>query len=168
MTRRPIVQPGQLELSFFSVPEAPRNEAGGLDIALTIRDALSEALSAAALRGLDRHEIGMQISRLSNRDMSKNMLDRYCAPSADDWRFPLEALPALTMATGDYRLLELIAEKCGCRIARGEEALLAEIGALTLQEKSVKSRLGNLQKNLPNGMLERLVEKSAKRNGGGK
>ena len=164
MRRAP--HPGQLEMSFFSIPDTPRNDTGGLDVALAVRDALTEALSAAALRGVDRHEVGMQVSRLSNRDMSKNMLDRYCAPSADDWRFPLEALPALTMATGDYRLLELIAEKCGCRIARGEEALLAEIGALTLQEKSVKSRLGVLQKNLPDGMLDRLIEKNAKRNGG--
>ena len=165
MKRHP--QPGQLEMSFFTVPETPRNDAGGLDISMAVRDALTETLSAATLQGMDRHEIGAQVSRLSNRDMSKNMLDRYCAPSADEWRFPLEALPALTLATGDYRLLELIAEKCGCRIARGEEAMLAEIGALTLQEKSVKSRLGVLQKSLPTGMLERLVEKNAKRHGGG-
>jgi hypothetical protein len=159
--------PGQLELSFFTVPETPRTEAGGLDIALAVRDALTEMLSTASTQGMDRHAVGAQVSRLSNRDMSKNMLDRYCAPSADEWRFPLEALPALTLATGDYRLLELVAEKCGCRITRGEEALLAEIGALTLQEKSVKSRLGVLQKNLPSGMLERLVEQASKRNGGG-
>lgn len=165
--KRRLHHPAQLEMTFFTVPETPRSDAGALDIALAVRDALTETLSTATLQGMDRHEVGAQVSRLSNRDMSKNMLDRYCAPSADDWRFPLEALPALTLATGDYRLLELIAEKCGCRIARGEEALLAEIGALTLQEKSVKSRLGVLQKNLPNGMLERLVEKSAKRNGGG-
>ena len=158
--------PGQLEMSFFSVPETPRVEAGGLDIAMVVRDALTEMLAAALVQGMDRHEVGTQVSRLSNRDMSKNMLDRYCAPSADDWRFPLEALPALTLATGDYRLLELLAEKCGCRIARGEEALLAEIGALTLQEKSVKSHLGTLQKNLPEGMMQRLVEKNTKRNGG--
>lgn len=167
MTRKPVVNPGQFEMSFFTVPETPRCVAGGLDISLPVRDALTETLSAALLQGMDRHEVGAQISRLSGRDMSKNMLDRYCAPSADEWRFPLEALPALTLASGDYRLLELIAEKCGCRIARGEEALLAEIGALTLQEKSVKSRLGVLQKNLPEGMMQRLAEKNTKRNGGG-
>ena len=70
------------------------------------------------------------------------MLDRVYRPQRRRLALPRpEALPALTLATGDYRLLELVAEKCGCRIARGEEALLAEIGALTLQEKSVKSRL---------------------------
>jgi hypothetical protein len=167
--RSPIKRPphpGQLEMSFFSIPEIPRSEAGALDISMAVRDALTEMLSAASVQGKDRHEVGAQVSRLSNRDMSKNMLDRYCAPSADEWRFPLEALPSLTLATGDYRLLELLAEKCGCRIARGEEALLAEIGALMLQEKSAKSRLGVLQKNLPDGMLERLIEKNAKRNGG--
>lgn len=159
--------PGQLELTFFTVPETPRSDPGGMDISLVVRDAIVALLSFASAHGLDRHDVAAQVSRLTGRDMSKNMLDRYTAPSADDWRFPLEALPALTLATGDYRLLELVAEKCGCRIARGEEALLAEIGALMLQERSVKSRLGVLQKNLPTGMLDRLVEKSAKRKGGG-
>lgn len=153
-------------MSFFNVPSAPRNDAGGLDVAMAVRDVLSEMLSAAAQHGMDRHEVGAQVSRLSNHDMSKNMLDRYCAPSADGWRFPLEALPALTLATGNYRLLELIAEKCGCRIARGEEAILAEIGALTLQERSVKARLGDLRKNVPDTVMDRLAEEVMKRLGG--
>lgn len=165
MKRAP--NPDQLEMTFFTVPETPRSDAGALDLSLVIRDVLVETLSVATLHGMDRHDVAAKVSRLTNRDMSKNMLDRYTAPSAEDWRFPLEALPALIMATGDYRLLELIAEKCGCRIARGEEALLAEIGALILQERSAKSRLGVLQKNLPDGMLERLIKKSATSNGGG-
>lgn len=166
MRRKFTPQPGQLEMTFFNVPTTPRSDAGGLDIALVVRDALTETLSATQARGIDRHEVAAQISRLSNHDMTKNMLDRYCAPSADGWRFPLEALPAITLATGDYRLLELVAEACGCRITRGEEALLAEIGALTLQERSVKARLGELRKNVPDTVMERLVEEVLKRIGG--
>lgn len=165
MKRHP--NPDQLEMTFFTVPETPRSDAGALDFALAIRDALSETLAAASARGIDRHEVAAMVSRLTGREMSKNMLDRYCAHSADDWRFPLEALPALTIATGDYRLLELVNSSCGCRVARGEEALLAEIGALILQEKTVKTRLGVLQKNLPEGMLDRLIAKATTRTGGG-
>lgn len=163
---RRLLHPGQLEMTFFPVPETPRTDAGGLDISMRIRDALVETLSAASAQGMDRYEIAASISRLSNRDMSKNMLDRYCAPSADEWRFPLEALPAIITATGDYRLLELLAEACGCRITRGEEAVLAEIGALMLQERATKTRLGVLKNNLPEGMLDRLVAESARRKGG--
>ena len=165
MRRRKLPQPGQAEMNFFDVPSAPREDCGGLDIASAVRDMLSDMLSAATALGMDRHDIGTQISRLSGRDMTKNMLDQYCAPSAEPKRFPLEALPALTVATGDYRLLEMIAEQCGCRVARGEEALLAEIGALTLQERSVKARLGDLRKNVPDAVMERLIGEVIKRLG---
>ncbi|MEX3614461.1 MAG: phage regulatory CII family protein [Burkholderia gladioli] len=158
MTTKRGSAPGQMELRFFDVPPAPTPEAGGLDAAISVREVLADILGAASNRGMDRHAVAAQISRLSNYDVTKNMLDRYCAPSADGWRFPAEAIPALTVATGDYRLLELLAERCGCRVYRGEEAMLAEIGALTLQERSVKARLGELRKNVPDTVMDRLVE----------
>ncbi|EHP39391.1 cytoplasmic protein [Cupriavidus basilensis OR16] len=156
----------QLELSFYEVAPQPKNEAGGLDIAMTVREALVDTLSAAGSRGMDRHDVAAQISRLSNYDISKHMLDRYCAPSADGWRFPAEAIPAMVVATGDYRLLEVLAERCGCRVYRGQEAMLAEIGALTLQERTVKDRLAELRRTVPKSVLDRLVEEEAKRHGG--
>lgn len=161
-----LAHPGQLEMNFFEVPPTPRSEDGALDISQQVRSALAETLGACHSRGIDRHEVAARISRLSNRDVGKNMLDRYTAPSADDWRFPLESLPALVMATGDFQLLELIAEKCGCRVTRGDEALLAEIGALTLQERSVKSRLADLRRAVPDSILDRLIEEAISRTGG--
>ncbi|WP_416053095.1 hypothetical protein [Cupriavidus basilensis] len=156
----------QLELSFYEVPPQPKNEAGSLDIAMTVREVLVDTLSGASSRGMDRHDVAAQISRLSNYDISKNMLDRYCAPSADGWRFPAEAIPALVVATGDYRLLEVLAERCGCRVYRGKEAMLAEIGALTLQERTVKDRLAELRRTVPRELLDRLLEEDSKRPGG--
>lgn len=163
--KRRAANPSQTELMFFEVPAAPRHESGGLDIALAVREALTDLLGAAAVQGCDRYEVASRVSRLSNHEVSKHMLDRYTAPSAEGWRFPLEALPALTQATGDYRLLELVAEACGCRVYRGEEALLAEIGALTLQERNVKARLTDLRKNVPDNVMDRLVMEVSKRLG---
>lgn len=165
MAAKSPAQTGQLELSFFHVPTTPCADAGGLDIANRLRDLLSDMLGATAVRGFDRHTVAANVSRLSNHDITKNMLDRYCAPSAEGWRFPLEALPALTLATGDYQLLEMVAEACGCRVTRGKEALLAEIGALTLQERSVKARLGELRKSVPDAIMDRLIDEAAKRVG---
>lgn len=157
--------PNQSELTFFEVPASPRTDAGSMDMALAVRESLTDLLGAATLQGCDRHEVAARISRLSNHEISKHMLDRYTAPSADGWRFPLEALPAVTQATGDYRLLELVAKACGCKLYRGEEALLAEIGALTLQERNVKARLTDLRKNVPDNVLDRLVAEVANRMG---
>lgn len=165
-TRTP--NPAQNELSFFDVPSTPRPEVGGQDIALAVREALTDLLAGAAARGLDRYQLAAEVSRRGNHEISKNMLDRYCAHSADGWRFPLEALPALTVATGDFRLLELVAEASGCRVVRGEEALLAEIGALTLQKRSVDQRLTDLRRNVPDAVLGRLLEEVMKRVGGGR
>lgn len=164
MSRR-AANPNQGELMFFEVPAVPLSDAGGLDIALEVRETLTDLLGAASVQGCDRHEVAARISRLSNHEISKHMLDRYTAPSADGWRFPLEALPALTQATGDYRLLELVAEKCGCKVYRGEEAMLAEIGALTMQERNVKARLTDLRKNVPDTVMDRLVVEVLKRLG---
>lgn len=156
----------QLELSFFEVPPQPKNEAGSLDIAMAIREALVDTLAAATSSGMDRHDVAAKVSRLSNHDLTKNMLDRHCAPSAEGWRFPAEAIPALVVATGQYRLLEIIAAACGCKVYRGEEAMLAEIGMLTMQQKLVAERLAEKRRSLPKSVLDRVAEEEAKRIGG--
>lgn len=166
MTRRRVLpQAGQFEINFFDVPMAPSNEAGALDVAHAVRDVLVDMLAAARVADMDRFEVATSISRLTNRSMSKDMLDLYCANSADSKRFPLEALPALTLVTGDYRLLEFIADRCGCRILRGEEAMVAELGALAMQEKAIKDRLKHINSNLPVSVAEKLSAEALKRLG---
>lgn len=163
--RRVLPQPGQFEINFFDIPAAPADEAGALDIAHAVRDHLVDILAAAKVAGLDRYDIATMISRLSNRPLTKDMLDQYCANSAEGKRFPLEALPALVLASGDYRLLEFIADRCGCRILRGEEAMLAELGALAMQEKVIKERLKHINSHLPAGAAEKLSTEALKRLG---
>lgn len=159
--------PTQLSLSFFDVAPPPRGESGALDVAQAVRETLTATLHDAARHGHDRFDVATQVSRLSGRDMTKNMLDRYTSESGD-WRFPLEALPALAKATGDLRMLELVAERCGCRLLRGEEAMLAEIGALTLQERAAHARLDHIRRAVPDGVMERLVAEVLARIGSGK
>lgn len=154
-------------MSFFDVPPEPVTDTGGLDISQPVREVLSEVLAKASARGIDRHEVAAAISRLTDRDMSKHMLDRYSAITTEDWRFPLEALPALTKATGDFRLLELIADRCGCRVLRGEEAILAEIGALMLQQNATSNRLELIKSHVPQPVMDRLVGEALKRLGEG-
>lgn len=159
--------PNPDQLSFFEVPPEPVGENGGLDISQEVREVLSEVLAKAATRGVDRHAVAAAISRLTEREISKHMLDRYSAITTEDWRFPLEALPALVKATGDFRLLELIADACGCRVLRGEEAILAEIGALMLQQNATSSRLDQIKAHVPEPVMQRLVEEALKRVGKG-
>lgn len=163
--RRVLPQPGQSTLNFFDIPVTPTDEAGSLDVAHAVRDVLVDVLAAARVADMDRFEVAASISRLTNRSMSKDMLDLYCANSAEGKRFPLEALPALTLATGDYRLLEFVADRCGCRILRGEEAMVAELGALAMQEKAIKDRLKHINSHLPVSVAEKLSAEALKRLG---
>lgn len=163
--RRTLPNPGQVEINFFDIPAAPQTNNGGLDIGHAVRDILSDVLSAARAMGMDRDEVCAQIARLSNFHITRPTMNNYCAPSAVDRNFPLEALPALTVATGDYRLLELIAETCGCRILRGSEAMVAELGALAMQERAIKDRLKHINSHLPSGVGEKLSADALKRLG---
>jgi hypothetical protein len=159
-----IPAPGQLSLSFFDIPAAMRPESGGLDIAVAVRETLALLLADAARHGHDRFDVATQVSRLSGRDMTKNMLDRYTSDGGE-WRFPLEALPALTQATGDYRLLELAAEKCGCRLTRGNESVLLEIAALEMHERATQARLKAVRSSVPDDVMERLTAEVLRRIG---
>ncbi|MBY0572574.1 MAG: hypothetical protein K2P84_02740 [Undibacterium sp.] len=163
--RRVLPHVGQSEINFFDLPAPPVDVAGSLDIAHAVRDHLVDVLAAAKAVGKDRFDIATVISRLSNRTMSKDMLDQYTANSADSKRFPLEALPALILATGDFRLLEYVADRCGCRILRGEEAMMAELGALMVHEREIKERLKHINQHLPKGTGEKLGSDALKRLG---
>lgn len=172
MSRKPPVDTRQLTLDamFMAPAPAPRKDAGGLDVSLRVREELADTLSRAKERSggaMDRYAVAAEMSRLTGRDFSKHMLDRCTAPSAEDWRFPLEALPALTQATGDYRLLDLIAEACGCRVLRKEEAWLAEYGALLAAQGELKDRIAKYRGVLPPGLADALIAKAQTRQGGG-
>lgn len=161
---------GNLDLKFFPVPQTPAPARGSADISTAVRETIAESLAAARQHSggeRDRYTIAADISRLGGRDCTKNMLDRYCAPSADEWRFPLEMLPAFVQATGDFSLLDRIAEACGCKVLRGEEAWIAEYAALLVQEAELKQRLSAFKKHMPGNVLERLEAEARKRAEGG-
>lgn len=152
MARRPSPhaaspnQPG-----FFDRPDTILE---GAALSTAIREAVSDALAFAKAQGRDRFAVASDMSRLTGRDMTKNMLDRYAAPSADDWRFPLEALPALVKATGDTRLVTLIAEACGFKALPGEATAVAELVTLELQQRAISARIAAAKKNLPQQALD--------------
>lgn len=147
--------------SFFDQPVAP---ILGADFGGQIRELLTETMTAAKINhGIDRYDIAMQMSRLLNRDISKNMLDRYSAPSADEWRFPMEALPALVQVTDDARLLTLVNDACGYKAMPNEAAALAELVTLELQERRIKEQKERLRKQLPKDALDWAVAEAVRR-----
>lgn len=144
--RHNLTSTSQLSLEgLFAPPPRPIPPAtGALDISLRLRETLVEvlrdAIDPATSERMDRIAIAAALTRLTGRDVSKNMLDRYCAPSADDWRFPAELIPALVKVTGDYRLLELLTEQCEARVVVGAEVYEAELGRINSLRKDLNER----------------------------
>lgn len=163
MTRRRssmFVDPAQR--SFFDPPRVPLAGFG-----LAVRDALTEVLASARDRkGMDRHDVATALSRLDpDREVSKHMLDRYCAASAGDWRLPAELVPALYHVTEDPRLITLLAEACDHKAMPSEAAALGELMMIEMQERRLKERKRALTRGLPNEAVDWAAREAARRSG---
>jgi hypothetical protein len=169
MSRNPDTRQLTLDAMFLAPAPEPSKAAGGLDVAREIREHIETALDHAKRSSgghLDRYAIAAEMSRSSGREITKNMLDRWTAQSADAWRFPLEALPSFIQATGDFGLFDFVAERLGCRVLRGENAWIAEVGALIAARQEINQRLAKYKDVLPNGMADELMARAQKRSGG--
>jgi hypothetical protein len=137
----------QLTFEGLFVPPAPTPKPA--DLGQAVRRALSEALKGAARKGTPRKGLAERISAAACREVSVHMLDRFAAQSCENWRLPAELVPAIAQATGDRKIVELLAEACGGRVLWGDEAAVAELGALHLQERDARARRRLLDRALP-------------------
>ncbi len=88
--------------------QGPSWRAGDLASLLpALRGAMIEAIKRCPL---SRHQIAGEMSHLLDRDLSKDVLDKYCAESAESYRPPADALIALCLVTQSMRPLELLAQ----------------------------------------------------------
>lgn len=153
--RRPSTLLDHAQASFF---DARAESLPPADFGQQVRTVLAEMLARARdERGMDRHAVVAGMNRVlgdGGREVTKHMLDNYAAPSMDDHRFPLEALPALYAATGDDALLRLTMAACGQKIVPDEAAALGEMMVLELQKQRIAKQQEQLRKRLPAGALE--------------
>lgn len=144
--------------SFFDA--VPAEPIPLTDFGQQVRTVLAETLASARdQRGLDRHAVAAEMNRLGGdgldgREVTKRMLDNWCAPSAADARMPLEALPLLHHATGDGRLLTLLNTACGQKALPAEAAALGELMVIAMQKRELAERERELARRLPQGARE--------------
>ena len=82
------------------------------------------------LKGLDRHQVAAQMSRLSGDDVSKFMLDAWASPARQDHNLPFYRAVLLEEACDSHLLTDWQVAQRGGRVAYGREALDAELGRL--------------------------------------
>lgn len=152
MTRRPSA-------TFFH-PDQPgffdRTPVQLVGFGMRLRETLSDTLASVKERtGMDRYDVAAEISRLDpDREVSKNMIDRFCAPSAEEWRLPAELVPSLFKVTNDDRILKLIVEACDHKAVPSEAAALGELMLLKMQELENKKKQELIKKQLSSEALE--------------
>lgn len=132
---------------YFVVPtptEVRPGSIAGLDQEL--RQALSRTLKA---QPVSRYEVAAKMSEMLGDEVSKNMLDAYTAESRETHQISVVRLVALILATKDYDLLAMIAEKVGCRLLIGEQAIGAEIGLIDQEIEELRARRNQLKRLSP-------------------
>lgn len=124
---------------------APGSQCYGVEVAHLVSSALAGA-------GCDRVEVAARMTRLSGRDVSRYTIDAWSAESREAYNLPFYQVPVLEAACGTHLLTQWLADKRGCRVLVGKDALDAEIGKLErLRDeagkkiRALKSVMGELE-----------------------
>ncbi|MBE3574569.1 MAG: hypothetical protein IMW99_03805 [Firmicutes bacterium] len=153
MTKRkaPVAGKTDNQLSLFDalVREAAATAqdpaAGSMNQATLIRAGISEAIRKS---GMKRWEIAGRISELTGCEVTESMLNAWSAESRDDRRFPAELLAAFCYVTGDRELLRTILQPLGCHLFETEQAVMAELGRITVQKQQLSAKERQLREYL--------------------
>ena len=124
---------GGRQLSYLDAN--PITEGHLADLSLDLRCSLVRAIKDCPL---SRYDIACQVSKLTLRDLTKDMLDKYCAESADGHRLPAELVPALCLVTGSYELLRTLAAALNCYVAGPDESKELEMTRLRMEIDKLK------------------------------
>lgn len=156
--RRKSDRPSPNQMSLFDVVQetaaskSDTPEPGSLAMGHLVKQLLSEALKKSAFK---RWEIAGRMGEYCGTEISESMLNSWTAESKEGHRFPLEYLPALCWATGDYTLAEAIVRACGCYLIKSEEVALLELARideekrlLAQREKQVRDYLNQMRQGV--------------------
>lgn len=103
---------GQGDLLDWQAPEPVIRFDPAAVRAATIDGRLARAISAA-LAGHDRMRVAQEMSAILGRPVSKHMVDAYASQARADHAISAPRFMALAHATGDARLLQVMAEPMG-------------------------------------------------------
>lgn len=119
------------------VERVNQHQEGSLVVGPRLRAALSSALRQCPF---DRYEVASHMSRLLNRNISKDQVDAWTAESKDGHRIPAEYIPAFCQATGSVEPLRLLADVTDCFLLESEDALKAELGRISIERRELTRR----------------------------
>jgi len=151
MAKRKIDNPNQMSL--LAMIEHTQNQIlagsadapGSLNQGRAVRVALYESIKTS---GLDRWEIAARMSRLTDCEISKAMLDAWTAESKEGHRFPVEYAAAFCRVTGCGRLLEVVGQSIGLFAMQGPDALRVQRARLAEQRKALAAQEKEIERRI--------------------
>ncbi len=124
--------PDQMDLLAWQQPEVvrafPPEQVRGATFAARIARAVSVALTDCAA---PRAEVAGRMSDYLGQKISLAMLNAYASAARDDHTISLPRFLALLHATGDQRLLELLAEPFGLAVIERKHLPLIEMALVS-------------------------------------
>ncbi|MFZ5466625.1 MAG: hypothetical protein ACOZAI_05125 [Pseudomonadota bacterium] len=129
-------------LDLFAVPTPVPELPGTMDFRAQVAHLVSEMLRAAPY---DRYEVAARMSRLTGKDVSKNMLDAYASDAREDHNPPFYLMPILEVVCESHAATQWLAEVRGGRLLIGREALHAELGRLERQRDDAAKKIKQLK-----------------------
>lgn len=128
-----------------NIPNSIPAKPGSLKIGLNLRRFLAETLKESPL---SREQIVERMSELLGTKVTLPMLNRWVAYSSEEWRFPLEYLPALEVALDTHIILSWLADLRGARVLVGREILEYELGKAALMKSELRQHEARIKKAL--------------------
>jgi hypothetical protein len=110
-----------------------------------IKRAISETLKDEAEKGWDRESTAGAMSQYLGEPVSKNALDSWCSEAREDHMPSLVRFIGLLDATGDKRLLQVIAAQLGWAVIDKKWLPMIELASLREHEDKVRDRRRALQ-----------------------
>lgn len=124
----------QLDLLRWQPPEVTRRFEPTRVRAHGLRErvarAVAAALADAAKRGLSRDGVAARMTEYLGAPLTKNMLDAYASVAREDHTLSVTRFAALLHATGDQRLLEMLASEMGWAVIERRYLPLIELAAV--------------------------------------
>lgn len=133
--------PGQPDLLDWQPPETVVAFEPAHVRAATVAASIARAV-AATLRDspLRREEVAARMTAYLGERVPKNMLDAYASEARQDHPIPVTRLIALMHATGDRRLLQMLAEPLGWAVIERRHLPMIEVAAIREHEDELRRR----------------------------
>lgn len=121
--------PPQAELAFDA------RDIRGATVAARVARAVSVALREC---GKPRNQVAREMGAFLGEEVSPAMLDAYASVARDGHRISLPRFLALLHATGDRRLLQLLADAMGWAVVEKRHLPLIEVALIREQEDRLR------------------------------